>query len=143
MRIHPLIKTVFAILIGIFVAFCVIFLAESMSTKLYPADIHDPTVEQIEEMIKKAPLFAMIIFLIGHALSSFFGSYIAARLAPDPKKFVAGISVGFVLFLGGIGLFVSIKHALWLSISTCISYLLFSFLAIYIAQRGHIFPKND
>ena len=132
---HPIIKTVLAILIGIIVSMCVVVLTETLAENYFPAHTLNPTIVEREEMIRTAPLIAMLIFLLGHGLSSFFGSYIAARIAPDTKKFMAGITVAFVLFLGGIVLFVSIQHPLWLALSTCVSYMAFSVLAIKIASR--------
>jgi hypothetical protein len=132
---HPIIKTVLAIIIGIVISMCVVVLTETVAERYFPAHSLNPTIPEREEMIRTAPLIAMLIFLLGHGLSSFFGSYIAARIAPDTKKFMAGITVAFVLLLGGIVLFVSIQHPLWLALGTCISYLVFSILAVKIASR--------
>ena len=131
----PIIKTVLAIIIGIVISMCVVVLTETVAERYFPAHSINPTIPEREEMIRTAPLIAMLIFLFGHGLSSFFGSYIAARMAPDNKKLMAGITVAFVLLLGGIVLFVSIQHPLWLALGTCISYIAFSVLAIKIASR--------
>ena len=132
---HPIIKTVLAIIIGIVISMCVVVLTETVAERYFPAHSINPTIPEREEMIRTAPLIAMLIFLFGHGLSSFFGAYIAARIAPDNKKLMAGITVAFVLLLGGIVLFVSIQHPLRLALGTCISYMAFSFLAIKIASR--------
>ncbi len=131
---HPIIKTVLAIIIGVIIAMCVVVLTETVAEKYFPAHSLNPTVEEREEMIRTAPIVAMLIFMIGHGLSSFFGSYIAARIAPDNKKWMAGLTVAFVLFLGALVLFISIQHPLWLAIGTCASYIVFALIAIRIAS---------
>lgn len=135
---HPILKTVFAIIIGIAIALCVVLLTESLASKYFPSHTSNPTIAEIEENIRTAPLIAMLIFLAGHALSSFFGAYAAARIAPENKKFMSGITVSFFLLLGGLVNFISIKHPLWLVIGVCLSYAIFSLIAIYIARRGKL-----
>lgn len=130
---HPIIRTVLAIIIGIVISMCVVVLTETLAEKFFPAHSLNPTIPEREEMIRTAPLLAMLIFLFGHGLSSFFGSYIAARIAPDNKKLMAGVTVAFMLLLGGIVLFVSIQHPLWLALGTCASYIAFAALAIRVA----------
>ncbi|MBK9483009.1 MAG: hypothetical protein IPO02_13715 [Bacteroidetes bacterium] len=83
---HPIIKTVLAIIIGVIIAMCVVVLTETVAEKYFPAHSLNPTIEEREEMIRTAPFIAMLIFMIGHGLSSFFGSYVAARIAPDNKN---------------------------------------------------------
>lgn len=136
---HPIIRTVLAIIVGIIISLCVILLTESVASRYFPAKSMNPTIAEMEESIRTAPFIAMLIFLAGHSLSSFFGAYTAARIAPDNKKFIAGITVGFFLLLGGLVNFISIRHPLWLAAGCCISYLLFCFIAIYIARRGKLF----
>ena len=90
------------------------------------------SIAEYENMIKHTSTKVFLIFISGHALSSFFGSYLASRIAPHNYKLISGFIIGFFLLLGGIVLFFSINFPLWVGISTCISYLLFSFLAIKI-----------
>jgi hypothetical protein len=135
---HPILKTVIAIFIGIVIALCVILLTESVASGYFPSPTANPTIAEIEANIRTAPLAAMLIFLAGHALSSFFGAYAAARIAPENKKFMSGITVSFFILLGGIVNFVSITHPLWLVVAVCISYIVFSMIAIYIARRGKL-----
>ncbi len=135
---HPILKTVFAILVGVAVAMCVVVLTESLAERYFPAHHLSPTLAEREEDIRTAPLIAMLIFLGGFACSSFFGSYAAARIAPEDKKFMSGITVGFFLLLGGLVYFITTAFPLWLSISTCIGFPVFSALAVYIARRGKL-----
>lgn len=112
----------------------VIILTENISSKYYPANKANPSIAEYEYMIATAPFFALILFVVGHALSSFFGSYVAARIAPKEYKLLSGFTIGFFLLLGGIVLFISIRFPLWMGISTCCLYLLSSLLAIKIAK---------
>lgn len=130
---HPILKTVLAVMAGIVVAMFAAVLAESLGTKFYPAKYMNPTIEEREEMIRSAPFMAEIIFIAGFAFSSFFGAYLAARIAPGNKKMIAGLFVGFFMLLCGLVLFIAIKHPLWLAICTCICFILFSWLAVKAA----------
>ncbi len=138
---HPIVKTALAIIVGIIIAICVIVLTESIASRFFPAQIANPTIPELEENIRTAPLAAMLIFLAGHALSSFFGAFTAARIAPENKKFMAGVTVSFFLLLGGLVNFISIAHPLWLVVSVCLSYGVCCLPAIYIARRGKLLAK--
>lgn len=135
---HPVVRTALAIFTGIIIATCVILLTESFAAKYFPSQIANPSIAEIEENIRTAPIIAMFIFLFGHGLSSFFGAFTAARIAPESKKFMAGVTVSFFLLLGGLVNFISIAHPLWLVISVCLSYGVFGLPAIYIARRGKL-----
>ena len=132
MKKFPIILTIIAVLLGIILSFMVIILFENIMSKYWASPITNPSIAEYENMIKHTSTKVFLIFISGHALSSFFGSYLASRIAPHNYKLISGFIIGFFLLLGGIVLFFSINFPLWVGISTCISYLLFSFLAIKI-----------
>jgi hypothetical protein len=53
---HPIIKTVLAIIIGVIIAMCVVVLTETVAEKYFPAHSLNPTIEEREEMIRTAPI---------------------------------------------------------------------------------------
>ncbi|MBL7765168.1 MAG: hypothetical protein JNJ58_03670 [Chitinophagaceae bacterium] len=132
---HPILKLVLGIVAGVIVSFCVISLVESLSAKLYPMKTLTPSIEQIIAEMKTLPLAAYLLVLGGYVLSSFFGGYTAARIASAERKIIAALTVGFVLLLGGIVLFITLPHPLWMSILSSISFLFFAWLGGLAAQK--------
>ena len=132
---NSIFKLVLSVLAGIGVAFCVIYLCEGLNAKLYPSHSYNPSPEEMIAEIKTLPIQAFLLILTGYILSSFFGAYLASRLAPTPRKLYAGLAVGFFLLLGGIVNFISLPHPLWLSVSSTISFLLFSYIGARIAIK--------
>lgn len=44
---------------------CVVVLTETVAERYFPAHSINPTIPEREEMIRTAPLIAMLIFLLG------------------------------------------------------------------------------
>lgn len=121
-------KLISASILGIILAFIVIKWSETIVAKFYPLNTLNPSVDDIIQQAQTMPVKGLLMVLIGYILSSFIGGYVASRLSPQGKKKVAAFSVGFFLLLSGIVLFISIPHPLWLSLSSCVVYLLFSYI---------------
>lgn len=130
-----IIKTIVASILGIVISLCVYELTDALNAKLYPSSRMQPTYEERLKDLEHMPLNAMLIVLLGYTVSSFMGGYTAARIAPDGKKMLAAMSVGFFLLLGGIVYFMVLPHAIWLTLSSCMAYLTFSFLGGKTASR--------
>jgi type IV secretory pathway TrbL component len=135
MDIRVILRLIAAILAGIIVSFCVIVLFEGINAKFYPSEHINPTIEQMAEQLRSLPMQAFLIVLFGYIISSFFGGYTAARIAPNTRKEIAAFTVGFFLLLSGIVNFFSIPHPTWLTISSCVSFILFSYLGGKLATR--------
>ncbi len=135
MKKFPITQTIIAIFLGIILSFMAVMQTESILVKFGTSPVANPSKAAYDSMIKDTPTSIFLIYILGHALSSFFGSYLACRLSPQIYKTLGGFVVGFILLLGGIVLFFSFNFPLWVGLSTCISYLLFSFLAIKIATK--------
>lgn len=135
-HLHPLFKTVLAVIFGILISFFVLGLADSIGGKFFPADSLNPTDADRSRYMHQANLMEKWVLIIGIALSSFFGSYVAARVAPFQNKLISGLTVGFMILLGCIVNFVSRdEYPLWISLSTCVAVVLVSLFAGRIAKR--------
>ena len=130
-----IIKTIFAAVLGIIISLCVYELVDALNGKWYPSTHLQRTYEQRLKDLENMPLASMLIVLAGYIVASFMGGYAAARVAPDGKKWVAAGSVGFFLLLGGIVYFMALPHALWLSISSCLAFVVMSLAGAKIASR--------
>ncbi len=129
------IRTVLASILGIIIAFMVIKLTERLSAYLFPAPHPQPTIQQYIDYVQQAPLALFLINLLGYKISSFLGAYTAARIAHPPYKMRSAMIVGFMLLLAGIVLFISIPHPHWVALSSCVSFILYSYMAGRIAGR--------
>jgi hypothetical protein len=126
-KLHPLLRIIIALLLGIFISFCVILLADSINVALYPSKHISPTFDEMQKEINTLPWTAFLIVSIGYMLSSFFGAYIAARISPEKYKLVVAMTIGFFLLLGGIVYSIAFPNPLWLSITSCISFMVFAY----------------
>jgi uncharacterized membrane protein YfcA len=87
------------------------------------------------EAVKDAPINSYLIFMIGLSLSSLMGSYLAARISADKFKLLTGITIGFALLLFGIFYFIVYPYPYWVSITTILLFLPFSYLGSKMAIR--------
>ena len=133
--IHPLLRSTIAVVLGIVISFFVIVLAEGLNEKYFPSKHLTPTLEQMKAEVANLPVKAFLLILLGYVASSFFGAYAAARIAFDTHKLYAGMTVGFVLLLGGIVNFITIPTPIWLAVSACISFMLFAYIGSVIAKK--------
>jgi hypothetical protein len=124
---NPIFRLVVAVIAGIGIASMLMWLVSALNNNLYPAEIMNPTIQEQVTMIAKAPLSEFMLIFAGNMLSSFFGSYTAARLAPGFKKLLAGLFVGFFLLLCGVFYFILIPHPIMFAAITCVLYLPFSY----------------
>lgn len=130
---HPVFKLVIAILCGILIALFVVNFVDALNAKIFPSPIMNPTVAERIKMIQESPLPMFGIILGGWILSSFFGGYAAARIASTQFKMFGALSIGFLMLLGGIVYFVTIPQPIWYTASSCISFILFSYLGGKVA----------
>lgn len=130
-----IVKTIFGTIIGIMIGFFVLSLFETLSSKWYPSTHMNPTNAERIKDIEAMPLPGFLLILGGFILASFMGGYVAARISPDDKKILAAFCVGFFYLLGGIVLFMSLPYPIWLSISTGISFILFTYIGGRLAKR--------
>lgn len=137
-KLNPFIRMIISFLLGVIIAFCVILLAETLNAKLFPSKHLNPSFMEMQQEIDTLPAQAFLLVLLGYALSSFFGAYVAGRVAPSAYKFWMAMSIGFFLLLGGIVNFIAFPHPVWLSVSASISFLLFAFLGGKLAKESQV-----
>lgn len=130
---HPIILLVSSVCAGFIIAICTIFLFESWSSHYYPMDTQNPSHADYVKALKQLPINAFLIVLLGYWVSSFLGGYVAARIAPRPKKILAALAVGFILLLSGIFIFITLPHPWWMVTSSCIGYMAASYGGAKIA----------
>lgn len=123
-----IVLTLVAILVGLILSCFVVKLCNDLNQWLFPATHITPTIEDTLEDAKNSPLAEKWLVILGFAASSFFGGYVAGRMAPVKNKIMAALIVGFILLLGGLIYFILYPLPIWMAIISCSSYLLFSYL---------------
>jgi archaellum biogenesis protein FlaJ (TadC family) len=128
-------RLVLAVVIGIIISSMVIGLVDALNSVLFPSTILNPSIQEQSDLIRHSPIQEFLLVLIGYMISAFFGAYAAARIAPQDKKMISALFVGFFLLLCGIVYFIIIPQPWWLSISSGLSYMFFAYLGGRIATR--------
>src|SRR3954471_19427179 len=122
-------KRILAVLAGVIIAFIIIFLLENLWKVIYPppAGFNMEDKAAWSQLMKTMPTGALWCLVLGYAVGSFAGGFVASRIAPE-RKIRAGITVGIIVMAGGIGNLVMIEHPLWFIIVSNLVYIPFAFL---------------
>ena len=130
-----------AVIISVAAGILLISIMEYLSGKKYlPEGFDSNNQAALIEFIKTAP-DAMFWFLImGYALGSFLGGFIASAISAK-QKIKNALTTGSVLMgLGAINLFI-IPHPVWVIITSLLVYIPSAIIAGFIAKA--LFAKKD
>lgn len=129
-------RRIAAVLVGIFVAFGLVFCIEMIGHQVYPApsglDFHKPEV--VAEYMKTLPIGAFMFVLGGFALGALGGGFVAARIA-GVKPFVFAGIIGALMLAATIANLMMIPHPLWFSIAAIALIVVATVLAGRLAKR--------
>jgi hypothetical protein len=111
-------RRIAAVVVGIVVAFSLVFCIELIGHRVYPApadlDFHQPDV--VAKYMQTLPVGAFLFVLGGFALATLGGGFVAARIAGDRPYLFAGI-IGALMLAATIANLMMIPHPLWFSVS--------------------------
>jgi hypothetical protein len=117
-----ILRRIGAVIVGLIVAFLLVYAAEGIAHKIYPppagANMQDMT--QVKAYIAKLPLSAMLVVLTGWLIATFVATWLAARIAGTP---VPGYVVGALLLCAGIANAFMIPQPIWFSIASFVIYI--------------------
>jgi hypothetical protein len=112
-------RKIAAVLVGIFVAFGLVFCIEAIGHKVYPTppglDFSKPEV--VAEFMKTLPAGAFMFVLGGFAIATLIGGFIAARIA-GVKPFVFAGIIGVLMLAATTANLMMIPHPLWFSVTS-------------------------
>jgi hypothetical protein len=134
---NKIFRVTIAIVLGVTVSLCTIQLVEWIDTTYLSKMRLDNswTYEDKLAYIKKLPTSAFVLKLIAYLLSSFFGSYTAARIS-NHLKFVSGLAVGFFMILGCImDVIVYSSQPIWYIISSFLVVLAITYVGSKVGGR--------
>jgi hypothetical protein len=129
-----MLRGVLAVIAGVVAAVVVIMLAELGCSQLFPLPPGlDPTNrEAIEAHVAKLPLIALLLVVLGWALGSIAGGWVAARISRTNATRSALI-VGTLLLIAGVMNMMTIPHPLWMWIAGLAVYLPSAWLGARLA----------
>ncbi|MEO5880758.1 MAG: hypothetical protein ABIR22_11440 [Candidatus Eisenbacteria bacterium] len=108
-----MLRRLLGVLAGLVAGAIVVALIEGLGHALWPppagADLRDP--EQLKALIPSLPIGALIAVVLGWAMGSFSGGWMAATISRD---FRMALVVGFILLCMGVVTMVQIPHPLWM-----------------------------
>lgn len=135
MKIHPLLKNVLALVLGLVGGSIINMLIVTISPHIIPPPANaDVTTE--EGLKQSIHLFQPIHFLmpfLAHSIGTFVGAYIAAKLASSHKPIFALI-IGIFFLSGGIYMVTQLPSPLWFNILDLgLAYIPAAWLAVKLA----------
>jgi len=135
---NPILKNVSAVIGGWFGGSIVNSGLVQLGLKIMPIDGLDP--ENLESYAEIFPTLGAKYFLfpfLAHALGTFIGALIAARLAADPNKMTMAFIVGGLFLLGGLAVNYMIPGPMWFTIADLIlAYIPMAWLGGTLATRS-------
>ncbi len=124
-----MLRNIISVVVGLIASFLVIEAIEIIGYKLYPptTSLNFNNPEAFKEYISSAPNSIFLLVILGYALGSLAGGFVASVIA-STKKSSKAIAVGGILM--GLGLFnlFNIPHPVWVIISALVVFLPFAFI---------------
>ncbi|HEV8582529.1 MAG TPA: hypothetical protein VGX68_25975 [Thermoanaerobaculia bacterium] len=131
---HPILRSVLAVLAGAVVAFVLIAVIELLSGKLYPLHADPGSPEEMAKAMARAPVGALLLVLLGWAVGTTAGAWTAA-CAAGRSPLIHGIVVGALLLCAAVANLLSFPHPIWFWIAAVALFLPCAYLGSALAER--------
>lgn len=134
---NPILRNVLAVIAGIVIGGTVNMLIINYSGLFIapPEGVDTTTAEGLKEGIHLFEPKHFLIPFLAHAVGTFIGAYVAARIAATHKMKFA-IAMGCVFLLGGIGAVFMIPAPVWFNVTDLVfAYLPMAWLAGRLANK--------
>ncbi|HEX7680943.1 MAG TPA: hypothetical protein VF713_22595 [Thermoanaerobaculia bacterium] len=117
-----IVRGIGAVIVGMIVAFLLVFGAEAISHQIYPPPpgMNMRDMAQVKAFVATLPMPALLIVLAGHLIATFVATWTAAKIARGP---MAGFIVGALLLAAGIVNAFMIPQPVWFSIASFVIYI--------------------
>ena len=114
MTIAAILRSVLALFAGAVAASALIGLVEALGQRIYPlpAGVDPSNAESLRAAAANVPTGALLIVLLGWALGSAAGGWLAARIASRSPR-LHGLALGLPLTAAGISNMLAIPHPPW------------------------------
>ncbi|MEX0997936.1 MAG: hypothetical protein WDZ45_12875 [Flavobacteriaceae bacterium] len=135
---NPILRNILAVIAGVVIGGAVNMLIINYSGLLIapPEGVDTTTAEGLKEGIHLFEPKHFLMPFLAHALGTFVGAYLAARIAASHKMKFA-IAIGCVFLLGGIGAVFMIPAPLWYNVTDLVlAYIPMAWLAGQLALKS-------
>lgn len=136
------VRTTFALVIGVLVTIAVIVLMEQFTSWLFPSplagDIADPAVAS--EFMQQLPTMALLLVLLGWLLSITAGVWSASLIAGRSRGRFA-LTIGCFVLLSCIANFFQLPHPTWFVGVTSLAVPLLAYANWWIARRYFVWKR--
>ena len=108
-----MLRRLLGVILGLVAGAIIVALIEGLGHALWPppagTDLRDP--EQLRALMGSLPIGSLIAVIVGWALGSFGGGWMAATISRDARM---ALVVSFVLLCMGVITMIQIPHPLWM-----------------------------
>jgi hypothetical protein len=125
-----------AAIVGIAIAFTIVFLSDQLSSTLYPVppELDSGNLQALGEHIAALPLAAYLMVIGGRVIATFIGTVVASQIG-KAQSWVYPTVVGGFVFAATTAVVIAIPHPHWLSAVLLTSILVSAWLARQIARK--------
>jgi hypothetical protein len=136
---HPLLRSILAVIAGIVVGGAVNYGIVLINGVLFPLPVGINTNDfaALREATAKMPPTAMILPIVAHAGGTLVGAWLAAWIARR-AALVHGLIIGVFFLVGGITAVIMLAAPLWFAIIDIALYLPAGWLGAKLASRGRV-----
>lgn len=134
----PMLRTVFAIISGVFAMMIVITFVQLTNIKLLfppPAGIDWNNPEAVAAFASSLPVAAMAVVVFGWLLGSFVGAAVAARIAVR-YRVASALLIGALVVAGVVHSVLTISHPTWVVAAGMLLPLPLAYFAAKLVQKG-------
>lgn len=134
---NPILKNIFAVLLGLFLGGQLNGLIISQGAHLFPTPdgVNPNDLESIKAHIHSYEPKHFIAPFLAHALGTFVAALVCSLIAASRHKNLV-LAIGILFLLGGIGAVVMIGGPLWfIVVDLALAYLPMAFLGLFVARK--------
>jgi hypothetical protein len=133
-----ILRRIGAVIVGLIVAFILVFAAEGIAHKIYPPPpgMNMQDMERVKAFVATLPLSVMLIVLTGWLIATFVATWLAARIA---GTLFPGYIVGALLLCAGIANAIMLPQPIWFSIASIVIYI----GATWVGARAGAGPQTS
>lgn len=131
-----ILKLIAAVFVGFMVGVIVIFIVETMGHSVYPPpeNIDLTNKDALAEIIRQAPMGALLFVILAYSLGSFIGGAVTHLISRLPKQRDALIT-GLILLIFGAYNLTSIPHPTWMVVLGILCFLPSAYFGGWLVRR--------
>lgn len=133
-----MLRKILGVILGLIMAVVIFEIVETVSGAIFgtpemSANGGMPAPQVIAEFMSKLPISAFLVLLLGYAVGSFIGGWLARKISKSDSLIVP-VTIGVLLTLAWIMNFSMIPHPMWVVILGFFCYIPFAILGHRVAN---------